>query len=303
MRHLLDINDLNADELVEIVELAERPVPDLGRPYEGRGVACFFEKPSARTRNSTEMAVVQLGGHPVYITKGEVDIDGRESAEDVTRTLACYHQALCARVFDHSLLERMAATRSIPVVNLLSDRGHPLQAIADVLTLRAELGQGSDRSLKGRVVTYVGDANNVTRSLALAVGLLGGEMRIVHPPNYGFDDIDTDVLAAADVTVHTFQRPEAALDGADAVYTDTWISMGMEGERDERLRAFEGFTVDTALMSLAADHAVFLHCLPAHRGEEVAAEVLDGDQSRIWTQAANRLDAARAVLAWLETQR
>jgi ornithine carbamoyltransferase len=179
------------------------------------------------------------------------------------------------------------------VVNLLSDAGHPCQAIADVLTIRAELG-----SVKDKVVAYVGDANNVARSLALAVGYLGGELRIASPPGFGFGALDADRLAAAGVPVGVFDRPHEAVAGADVVYTDTWTSMGQEAQRAERLTAFEGFEVDDRLMALAPG-AIFLHCLPAHRGEEVAASVIDGPRSRVWPQAANRLGAIRAVLAWL----
>lgn len=297
MRHLLEIDDLTPDELVAVVERCEAAPETLGKPYAGSGVACVFEKPSARTRNSTEIAVVQLGGHPVYIVDAEVGIDKRESAEDVARTLACYHRTICARVFRHSVLERMAALDVAPVVNLLSDEGHPLQAIADVLTIRAELG-----AVKDKVVTYVGDANNVTRSLALAVGYLGGTTRVASPSGYRFSDRDIDRLAVAGVQVETFERAEEALSGADVVYTDTWVSMGQETERERRLRDFEGFCVDDRLLSVAGPQAVFMHCLPAHRGEEVAASVLDGPQSRIWPQAANRLRSARGVLAWIAEQ-
>ncbi len=296
MRHYLDVDDLTSEEFRAVISLADKSASDLGRPYDGLGVACVFEKPSARTRNSTEMAVVQLGGHPVYIIDAEVGIDSRESAEDVARTLGCYHASLCARVFDHSMLERMAATDALPVVNLLSDFSHPLQALADVLTIRAELGVDS---LEGKVITYVGDANNVTRSLAQAVGHLGGTMRVVAPSGYQFSEIDIEQLRGGGLTLELFDRPADGLPGSDVVYTDTWISMGDEGEREERLRAFEGFMVDQAMLSTAGSGAIFLHCLPAHRGEEVSAEVLDGPQSRIWSQAANRLDAVRAVLAWL----
>ena len=293
MRHLLEIDDLTPDELAEICELATVDPVALGRPLDGQGVACVFTKPSARTRNSTEMAAVQLGAHPVYITGDEVGIDRRETAEDVARTLACYHGTICARVHGHEVLERMAATGVVPIVNLLSDDGHPLQAIADVLTIAAERGGVTDA-----VVAYVGDANNVTRSLALAVGFLGGTLRVASPPGYRFSDTDRDRLAAAGVAVTEVDQPSEAVAGADVVYTDTWTSMGQEAEREERLRAFEGFTVDASMMA-AAPSSVFMHCLPAHRGEEVAADVIDGPRSRIWPQAANRLNAVRGVLAWL----
>lgn len=297
MRHVLEIDDLTPDELAHICELALAPPEDTERVLAGKGMACVFTKPSARTRNSTEMAVVQLGGHPVYITGEEVGIDSRESAEDVARTLACYHAGICARVHDHGVLERMAALDVVPVVNLLSDSGHPMQAIADVLTIQAELG-----SVKDKVVAYIGDANNVARSLALAVGFLGGETRVACPPGYEFSATDLDRLAAAGIEVRTTDRPEEAVAGADVIYTDVWTSMGQEDERSARLHAFEGFSVDDDLMEQATESSIFLHCLPAHRDEEVAGTVIDGPRSRVWPQATNRLDAVRSVLAWLHTE-
>lgn len=303
MRHLLEIDDLTAGELNEIIAIgrSEQTSPVL----QGKGVACYFEKPSARTRNSTEMAVVQLGGHPVYITDPEVGIDTRETAEDVTRTLACFHQVICARVFDHSVLERMVATNVVPVVNLLSDESHPLQAIADVFTILDEFGPSSDaaRPLAGRVVTYVGDANNVARSLALAVGLLGAEFRIASPSDYSFSEVDLDRIRLTGATIVAADRVAEVAPGSDVIYADTWTSMGQEEEHAKRMRDFEGFQVDDAMLKLAGSKSIFMHCLPAHRGEEVTDEALDGTNSRIWKQAAHRLTSARAVLAWLESQR
>jgi ornithine carbamoyltransferase len=286
-RHLLEVDDLTADELQEVLDLAVVPSP--ARVLEGKGVACLFEKPSARTRNATEMAIVDLGGHPVTMRGEEVGLDVRESTEDVARTLACYHAAICARVFDHTNLERMAAAVDVPVVNLLSDRAHPCQALADLLTLRQEFGH-----IDGLTVAYIGDWNNVARSLGLALGLSGAAIRYGCPPGYGPSAEDLDRLGAT-----LFERPEDAAKGADALYTDVWTSMGQEAEAAARRRAFEGWTVTPALMSVAAPGAVFLHCLPAHRGEEVDAAVLDGPASRVWPQAANRLAAARGALWWL----
>ncbi|MEM9563253.1 MAG: ornithine carbamoyltransferase [Actinomycetota bacterium] len=293
LRHLLEIDDLTAEELRGIVDLAKVAASDLDPLLAGQGVACYFEKPSARTRNSTELAVVQLGGHPVYITSEEIGIGTRESVADVTRTLGCYHRAICARVFDHGLLEEMAGLEVVPVVNLLSDGAHPLQAIADVLTIEQEFGPVADQT-----VTYVGDSNNVTRSLALAVGMLGGTVRVSSPPGHRFAEVDLDRLAAAGVTIEYVDRPEDAVKDADVVYTDTWVSMGQEAERVERLKAFEGYSVDEQLMAVNPA-AVFLHCLPAHRNEEATDGVLDGAQSRIWAQATNRLHAARSALHWI----
>ena len=292
MRHLLDIDDLSGDELRTVLDLSEAVAPR--HVLDGRGVALVFEKPSARTRNSMELAVFQLGGHPVTIRPDEVGLDTRETAEDIVRTLAGYHAVVCARVFDHSLLERMAAVRVVPVVNLLSDRAHPMQAIADMLTIKQEFG-----GLDGIAVAYVGDANNVCRSLAIACGMLGVPIRVGCPPDHQFDDDDMDRIHAAGADIELTNRPEEAVGGAQVVYTDVWTSMGQEEEADERRQDFEGYTVDQHLMHLAAPEAVFLHCLPAHRGEEVAAEVIDGRQSRVWPQAENRMHAARGLLWWL----
>jgi len=296
-RHLLDIDDYSVDDIRRVVDLAVMPLDELGLRYERKGVACFFEKPSARTRNSTEIAVAQMGGHPVYIGPTELGIDTRETAEDVIRTLACYHDAFCGRVYDHTVLERMAAVDQIPVVNLLSDQAHPTQAIADVLTMLSEFG-----SLDGRVVTYVGDSNNVTRSLALAVGALGGVMRVGSPAGYQFDELQLDRLRASGVEITSSDRLDDVLPGSDVVYTDAWISMGDEAEAEDRLQAFEGRRVDTAMMHKAPG-SIFMHCLPAHRGEEVTDDVLDGANSRIWPQAANRLASIRGILAFIAESR
>jgi ornithine carbamoyltransferase len=295
VRHLLEIDDLDADELRAVLDLAVRP--DLPKVLAGKGMALVFEKPSARTRNSMEMAVVQLGGHPLTIRGDEVSLDVRESVEDVTRTLACYHAAIGARVFEHSKVERMAAVDVIPIVNLLSDDGHPMQALADVLTMQAHLGP-----LEGRSVAYVGDGNNVARSLALAAGMLGMEVRIATPPGYAMRAEDLDRLRLAGVDPVIAANAHEAVKGADIVYTDVWTSMGQEAEAELRRRAFEGFTVDDDLLAAAAPGAAFLHCLPAHRGEEVTGSVADGAQSLIWPQAQNRMHAARGLLAWILEQ-
>lgn len=292
MRHLLEIDDLQPSEVRDILAMATQRHP--AQVLERTGIALLFEKPSARTRNSSEVAAVQLGGHPVYITPSEVGLDTRESVEDVTLTLACYHALLGARVNDHRTLERMAVLDAVPVVNLLSDQAHPLQALADLLTMQDEFGR-----LEGLTVAYVGDGNNVARSLALAAGAVGIDMRLACPPGYRLSDADRDRLLAYGVNLVEADRPEEAVDEADVVYTDVWTSMGQEDEAAARRRAFEGFSVDAALLDQAAAHAIMLHCLPAHRGEEVSAEVVDGPRSRVWPQATNRMYAARAAFAWL----
>lgn len=284
MTHLLDIAGLGAEGVNEILALSE--LPDLGLPLAGKGVALVFQKPSARTRNSMEVAAVQLGGHPVYIQKEEVGLGTRESAEDVARTLACYHAVIAARVMDHRDLEAMAGAVDRPVLNLLSDRAHPLQALADLLTVRQLLGR-----LEGARIAYVGDGdNNVCRSLAEACSLLGVELRVASPEGYGLPETLDGVTALAD--------PAEAVEGADIVYTDVWVSMGQDGEAEARTAAFGPYRVDEALMGRCPG-ARFLHCLPARRGEEVSAGVIDGPQSAVWLQAENRMHTARGALAWL----
>ncbi|MDP9464833.1 MAG: ornithine carbamoyltransferase [Actinomycetota bacterium] len=293
MRHLLDITDLTAEELVQVLHLAERT--DLRPVLAGQGVAQIFEKPSNRTRQSMEMAVVQLGGHPVYTRGEEVGFDVRESAEDVTRVMAGYHGMLAARVFDHGVVERMAAVSSVPVVNMLSDHSHPLQGLADVLTMQQVHG-----SLAGHTVAYVGDYNNVARSLAEATVLLGADVTLGCPVGYHASDAELERLnLLGEGRVRQVDRPAEAVDGAIAVHTDSWTSMGQETEKDERKRAFEGYTVTAQMMATAAEGAGFYHCLPAYRGYEVAADVIDGPHSHVIRQAHNRLHAARGALAFL----
>ncbi len=301
-RHVLDVDDLGTDGLDAVVALAEAPPTSLPRVLDGDGVALVFEKPSNRTRNSTELAVVALGGHPVYIQGHEVGLGVRESAADVARTLACYHAVVTARVMDHGSLVDMAealdaAGVAVPVVNLLSDRAHPCQALADLLTLRQVFGAGS---LSDRTVAYIGDANNVWRSLALVTAMAGIPLRLGAPDGYGPTPEDVALVAAVGGEVTVTSDPGEAVDGVDAVYTDVWTSMGQEAEAAIRRAAFEGFCVDEALLSRAAADAVVLHCLPAHRGEEISAEIMDGPRSVVWAQAANRLHAMRGLLAWVQ---
>ena len=275
MRHLLSIRDLTARDLDTILALSEQPAP---RVLDGKGVALYFEKPSARTRNSMELATAQLGGHPVYLQPSELGIGTRESVADVTRTLACYHAIIAARVFDHSLLEQMAAFNAAPVINLLSGTDHPLQALADLLTIKQLLGR-----LEGIRVAFIGEGNNVSRSLAEGCALAGAQFVIASPEGHGFEG------AVAD--------PHEAVEDADIVYTDVWVSMGGE-DSDERRAAFEPYQVDEALMA-RAPNAWFMHCLPARRGEEVTAPVIDGPRSAVWRQAENRMHTARGAMLWL----
>ena len=279
MKHLLAIRDLAADELTTILELSQKPAP---RVLQDKGVALYFEKPSARTRNSMEMAAAQLGGHPVYLQPAELGIGTRESVGDVTRTLACYHAIIAARVFDHGLLEQMAAVGAAPVLNMLSATDHPLQALADLLTIQQLLGR-----IEGVKVAFVGEAHNVARSLAEGCAKLGAEFVIASPGGYGFSSN----------SIRQVTDPAEAVEGADIVYTDVWVSMGDE-HSEEKLAAFAPYQIDEALMRYAPG-ARFLHCLPAHRGEEVAAPVIDGPRSAVWKQAENRMHTARGAMLWM----
>lgn len=291
MRSLLEMDDLSPGELARILDLAAGPA----RPVmAGRGAALIFEKPSNRTRNSTEMAVVQLGGHPITIRGDEIGLGVRESVDDVTRVLARYHAVVAARVFDHGLLESMARVGEVPVVNLLSDRSHPCQVLADLLTLKQRWGD-----LRGRSIAWVGDGNNVARSLAMGCALAGMEIRLACPAGHELDEASLDAARALGDSVDCGRDPRDAVDGADAVYTDTWVSMGQEDETAQRLDAFAGYQVDAKLMASAAPGALFLHCLPAHRGHEVTADVIDGAASVVFDQAENRMHAARGLLMWL----
>lgn len=294
-RSLLDITDLDAGELRSVLELSERPIASLAQPLAGQGVALIFEKPSNRTRHSMEMAVVQLGGHPVYTRGEEVGFDVREPVEDIARIMEGYHAVIAARVFSHSIVERLAAAASVPVVNMLSDRSHPLQGLADVLTMQQCLGE-----LDGRTVAYVGDYNNVARSLAEASAMLGMHVRLGCPVGFDADAAELErILLLGARSVEQSPRPHEAVAGAHAVHTDTWVSMGQEADKQARRQAFEGYTVDTAMMGAADPAAIFMHCLPAYRGFEVAADVIDGPQSRVFQQGHNRLHAARGALAFL----
>lgn len=294
MTDLLGVADLDPAALALILDLSARA--DLGRPLAGQGVALVFQKPSARTRNSLEMAVVGLGGHPVYITDGEVGLgSGRESPADVARTLACFHSVIAARVFDHAVLEQMAAAVDAPVLNLLSDRAHPLQTLADLLTLKERFGR-----LDGLRLAYVGDGdNNVARSLAAGCARTGVRLTIAAPAGHGLPIEDLAELNSHAGGVSQTADPAEAVAGAQAVYTDAWTSMGQEAEAEARRAVFHDYRVDAALMARAAPDAVFLHCLPAHRGEEATDEVLDSPQSLIWTQACNRMRTACGALAWM----
>ena len=291
-RHFLEINDLSVHELHRVLDLAEDP--ERPQVLAGQTATLVFEKPSARTRVSLETAVAELGGHPISLRNEEVGIDVRESAEDLGRLFSGYSAFVAARTFEHDKLERLAGAAAVPVINLLTDLNHPIQILADFLTIRAEFG-----TIEDLTVAWVGDASNVARSLALGCHLVGSRFRIAHPEGFGFSVRSSMDLARAGCTPLLCSSPAAAVAGADVVVTDAWYSMGQEAERTARQAAFASYRVDEVLMGAAAPHAIFMHCLPAHRGDEATDGVLDGPQSRIWPEAQNRLHSARGLIRFL----
>ena len=294
MKHLLEIDDLAPHEIQKVLDLSKTSVTSSsGYP----GIALVFEMPSARTRNSAEMAAFQIGAHPVYIDESELGFDTRESVEDIGRTLACYYSIVCARLHDHQTLERLASLNAAPIVNLLSSESHPLQALADLLTIQDEFG-----SLEGVQIAYVGEPNNVWKSLALGAAALGMTVKTAVPETHYPTEDDLARVKRAGAEVAVTNDPMEAVEGAHVVYTDKWVSMSDNVDAISRKLEFAGFTVTEQLMTAAAAEAIFMHCLPASRGDEVTSAVIDGESSRVWAQAANRMHATRGLFAWLLSQ-
>jgi len=301
MKHFLNLIDLSQEELCGLLgESARlkaaqaRGVPI--RSLAGKVVALVFEKPSLRTRVSFESGVAQLGGTSLYLPGNEVGLGWRETHADFARTIGQFIDALVLRVFRHETVEGLARASTVPVINGLSDWSHPCQALADLLTIQELFG-----SIAGRTVVFVGDGNNVARSLAVGCGRLGARFVLACPKGYAFGDsfrqqYRQSVGADFPPEVHD---AAAAVERADVIYTDVWTSMGQEAEREERLRRFEPFQVNAALLAKAPPHCKVLHCLPAHRNEEITGEVLDGPASAAFQQAGNRLHTQKAVLEWL----
>jgi ornithine carbamoyltransferase len=265
---------------------------------QGKTLALVFEKPSLRTRVAFEAGMTQLGGHGSYLSANDIDMGGRESVPDVARNLSRWVQAIAARVFKHTTVETLARSASVPVINALSDREHPCQALADMLTLLERFGR-----LQGLRLAYVGDGNNVCHSLMLLGATLGVNVGVACPPDYR---PDPEILALAeqraaesDSTITISATPSEVVEGADAVYTDVWASMGQEHEAARRRPVFQPYQVNTALMALARADGLVMHCLPAHRGEEITAEVIDGPNSVVFDQAENRLHVQKALVLTL----
>jgi ornithine carbamoyltransferase len=300
-RNYLSVDDLSPDELATVLGLSAsakaEPERYAGR-LAGKAVALIFEKPSTRTRVSFEVAVSSMGGHPVVLSASDLQLGRGETIEDTGRVLSRYVDAIVLRTFEQERLEVLASAATVPVVNSLSDFEHPCQCLADLQTVQEWRGD-----LEGLVMTYLGDGNNVAHSLLLGGTKAGMTVRVSTPP--GFEPIPQVVQRAKEIAsltrggVEIITDPKAAASGADVLYTDVWASMGQEAEADERALVFPAYQLNQALVDAASDDVVVLHCLPAHRGQEITDEVIDGPRSAVWDQAENRLHSQKALLLWL----
>lgn len=292
---LLAIPDFTTAQLVNLFTLADamRAGRYDGKPLAGKSLAMIFMKSSTRTRVSFEVGTFQLGGHALFLSPRDVQLGRGEPISDTARVLSRYVDGIMIRTFAHAEVEELAKYASVPVINGLTDLLHPCQVLADVLTIRQSLG-----AFEGKRVAWIGDGNNMANSWINAAYVLGFPLRLACPQ--GFDP-DRSILerARSVADVQLVRDPREAVDGADVVTTDVWASMGQEEEQASRAKAFEGFVVDAALMARAKKSAIFLHCLPAHRGEEVTSDVIDGAQSRVWDEAENRLHVQKAIMAVL----
>jgi ornithine carbamoyltransferase len=300
-RGLLSIDDLSEDELDSLLELSARvkaSPEDVQERLNLRAIALIFEKPSTRTRVSFEVAIASMGGHAVALSSTELQLGRGETIEDTGRVLSRYVDAIVLRTFEQERLEALASAADVPVVNALSDFEHPCQCLADLLTVKERRG-----ALPGLTLAYLGDGNNVSHSLLLGGAKSGMHVRVATPP--GFEPIPQVVHRAAEIarasggSVEVLPDPKEAAAAADVLYTDVWASMGQEGESDERSLVFSGYQLNQAIVDAAGDDVVVLHCLPAHRGQEITDEVIDGPSSAVWDQAENRLHTQKALLLWL----
>jgi ornithine carbamoyltransferase len=300
MRHFIDIADFSADEIKDMLELGlklkKEQKQGVFRPLlKNKVLAMVFQKPSLRTRVSFDMAMRTLGGDALYLSPQEIGLGKRESIADISRVLSGYVQVVMARVFAHEHILELAKWSSIPIINGLSDYNHPCQAMADALTILEEFGD-----IKGLTVSYIGDGNNVAVSLMKAVTKLGADFRIANPEDYDMPQEAIkqghELAKLAGGSVSLFREPQLAAEGAHVIYTDTWTSMGQEEETKKRERVFPPYQVNQPLVKLADPKVIVLHCLPAHRGQEITDEVADGPHSRLFTQAENRMHAQKAIL-------
>jgi ornithine carbamoyltransferase len=302
IRHLITIEDLSDEDFASILLLATSPFDD--STLSGQGVALVFERPSLRTRASSSSAVHELGGYVTFFSDEEIGLDSRESVEDVGRTIAEMYAIAGLRVRRHEVFARMRAATAerLSLINLMDDEAHPTQAVADVLTIADEFSGGDAGGLAGLNVAYVGDATNVARSLAVALLRLGVDVTVAAPEGYqlvaGGAEDPTRVVGRG--ILRQVDKAEEAVANADVLYTDTWVSMGLEAQAAQRRKDLAGFQVNADLMAMAKPTAIVLHCLPAHRGEEITSDVLDGRASRVWRQVFHRRSSMMGVLRWIK---
>ncbi len=295
--NLISISDLSQGDILRLIDSSEafRARRGLhGTPLQDKSVAMIFEKPSTRTRVSLEVACRELGGHGLYLSAGELQLGRGETIADTARVLSRYVHGITARVFSHRTVVQLAEHASVPVVNALSDWEHPLQILADLQTIFQRFGK-----LEGLRLAWIGDGNNVCNSLILASAILGMEITVASPPGYGPKDRILEQARELGGEPVVVVEPDEAACEADVLVTDTWISMGDEGQEAERLRVFGKYQVNSGLMALASERAIAMHCLPAHRGQEITDEVMDGARSAVFDEAENRLHTSKAVMAWL----
>jgi len=298
-KDLLSVSDLSGEDIRSLIQdAADMKARGRLSLLSGKTLALVFEKPSLRTRVSFELAMRQLGGEAVYLAPDEVGLGKRESVADVARVLSRYVNAITARTFSHQTLEVLANYSDVPVINALSDLEHPCQALADLLTIYEKKGE-----LDGLTLAFVGDGNNVAHSLMLAASLTGMNFRIASPANYRVQErvlhLAQGYALDSGAEILCPEEPQQAVSGTDVVYTDAWMSMGQEAEAEERRQAFSGYQVNSELLSLAKEDAILMHCLPAHRGEEVSESILDSPKSVVFDQAENRLHMQKALLAMM----
>jgi ornithine carbamoyltransferase len=295
--NLISIADLSREDILRLIQSAEAFRARRGRhgqPLEGKSLAMIFEKPSTRTRVSLEVAAWELGGHPLYLSANELQLGRGETIADTARVLSRYVHGITARVHSHGTVLQLAEHASVPVINALSDWEHPLQILADLQTIRQNF-----RALDGLRIGWIGDGNNVCNSLILASAILRMEITVASPPGYGPKAEILEEARSLGGSPRVVEEPEEAAGGADVLVTDTWVSMGDEAEEAERLRVFGRYQINSQLMDLAGEGAIALHCLPAHRGQEITDEVMDGPRSRVFDEAENRMHTSKAVMAWL----
>lgn len=292
-RDFLEIPDFTTDELYDLLRLAARVKAGeyRGQPLAGKTLAMIFEKSSTRTRVSFEVGTYQLGGHALFLSSRDIQLGRGEPIKDTARVLSRYVDGILIRTYAHDDVRELAHYATVPVINGLTDFLHPCQVLADLMTIQETFGE----ELAGRKVAWVGDGNNMANSLLNAAYRFGIELRLACPPGYEPDRSLFD-RARSTANVQLTHDPRKAVDGADVVATDVWASMGQESEAEARRHAFHGFQVDEALLSLASDEAIFLHCLPAHRGEEVTDAVIEGPRSRVFDEAENRIHIQKALL-------